>query len=190
MAAIIVVFCGWIIFMAFDARRFGWSHTPWWAQALGAALIVGAFYGWVRVLKANSFASVTLARSGGTWPDGHLDRPLRRRAASDVHLYPASVYRHTAAARLPLGSVGRGVVHSVVGSSRNRRGGHAHGRTTRLSGIRHQGPLPPITRCMVTSGCRISARMLCVRVIQANWTPMNLSSTPRLVTPLLSYLQV
>ena len=60
VGAIIVVFFGWIIFMAFDARRFGWPHTPWWAQTLGAALIVGAFYGWVGVLKANSFASATL----------------------------------------------------------------------------------------------------------------------------------
>jgi protein-S-isoprenylcysteine O-methyltransferase Ste14 len=60
MGAILVVFCGWLVFMALDARRFGWSHTPWWAQALGAALIVGAFYGWVEVLKANTFASVTL----------------------------------------------------------------------------------------------------------------------------------
>ena len=60
MGAIIVIFCGWIVFMAFDARRFGWSHTPWWALALGVVLIVGAFYGWVGVLKANSFASVTL----------------------------------------------------------------------------------------------------------------------------------
>ena len=60
VGAIIVVFCGWIIFMAFDARRFGWSHTPWWAQTLGAALIAGAFYGWVGVLKTNSFASTTL----------------------------------------------------------------------------------------------------------------------------------
>jgi protein-S-isoprenylcysteine O-methyltransferase Ste14 len=60
MGAILVVFCGWLVFMAVDARRFGWSHTPWWAQALGAALIVSAFYGWVGVLKANTFASVTL----------------------------------------------------------------------------------------------------------------------------------
>lgn len=60
MGAILVVFCGWLVFMAFDARRFGWSHTPWWAQVSGAALIVSAFYGWVGVLKANTFASVTL----------------------------------------------------------------------------------------------------------------------------------
>jgi len=39
MGAILVVFCGWLVFMALDAQRFGWSHTPWWTQALGAALI-------------------------------------------------------------------------------------------------------------------------------------------------------
>jgi protein-S-isoprenylcysteine O-methyltransferase Ste14 len=60
IGAILIVFCGWFVFMAIDARRFGWSHTPLWAQALGAALIVGAFYGWVGVLKANSFAAVTV----------------------------------------------------------------------------------------------------------------------------------
>jgi protein-S-isoprenylcysteine O-methyltransferase Ste14 len=60
VGAIIVVFFGWIIFMAIDARRFGWSHMPWWAQTFGAALIAGAFYGWVGVLKTNSFASTTL----------------------------------------------------------------------------------------------------------------------------------
>ncbi len=60
MAAILAVFIVWLVFMAFDARRFGWSHAPLWAQALGAALIVGAFYGWIGVLKANSFAAVTI----------------------------------------------------------------------------------------------------------------------------------
>ena len=60
MSAILVVFIGWFGFMAVDARRYGWSHTPLWAQALGAALIVGAFYGWVGVLRANSFAAVTV----------------------------------------------------------------------------------------------------------------------------------
>jgi hypothetical protein len=58
MSAILVVFIGWFGFMAVDARRYGWSHTPLWAQALGAALNVGAFYGWVGVLRANSFAAV------------------------------------------------------------------------------------------------------------------------------------
>jgi hypothetical protein len=47
MSAILVVSIGWFGFMAIDARRCGWSHAPLCAQALGAALIVGAFYGWV-----------------------------------------------------------------------------------------------------------------------------------------------
>jgi protein-S-isoprenylcysteine O-methyltransferase Ste14 len=60
IAAIVAVFVFWLVFMALDARRFGWSGTPLWAQALGAALILGAFWGWVGVLEANSFAAVTV----------------------------------------------------------------------------------------------------------------------------------
>ena len=60
VGAVLVAFCGWFVFMAIDARRFGWSRTPLWAQALGAALIVGAFYGRVTVLRANSFAAATV----------------------------------------------------------------------------------------------------------------------------------
>ena len=60
MIAIGVFFCVWLVFIGLDARRFGWSHAPPWAQAAGAALIVGAFYGWVGVLRANSFAAVTV----------------------------------------------------------------------------------------------------------------------------------
>src|SRR5262245_42322853 len=56
MGAISVVFFGWFVLMALDARRFGWSHTPLWAQALGVVLILAAFYGWAGVLRANSFA--------------------------------------------------------------------------------------------------------------------------------------
>ena len=55
---IMVFLCTWLVFMPLDARRFGWSHTPLWAQVIGAVLIVGAFWGWVGVLRANSFASV------------------------------------------------------------------------------------------------------------------------------------
>jgi protein-S-isoprenylcysteine O-methyltransferase Ste14 len=33
MSAILVVFVGWFGFMAVDARRCGWSHTPLWARA-------------------------------------------------------------------------------------------------------------------------------------------------------------
>lgn len=60
MGAIGVFLCAWLVFMALDARRFGWSHTPLWAQATGAVLILGAFYGWTEVLRANSFAATTI----------------------------------------------------------------------------------------------------------------------------------
>jgi protein-S-isoprenylcysteine O-methyltransferase Ste14 len=60
VGAILVVLCGWLVFMALDARRFGWSHVPLWGQALGAALIMAAFFGWIGVLRANSFAAVTV----------------------------------------------------------------------------------------------------------------------------------
>lgn len=60
MTVILVAFVGWIVFMALDARRFGWSHTPLWAQVLGAGLIIATFWGWFRVLRANSFAATTI----------------------------------------------------------------------------------------------------------------------------------
>jgi protein-S-isoprenylcysteine O-methyltransferase Ste14 len=43
--------------MALDAVRYCWTRMPLWAEAAGAVLIVVAFWGWVGVLRANSFAS-------------------------------------------------------------------------------------------------------------------------------------
>jgi protein-S-isoprenylcysteine O-methyltransferase Ste14 len=60
MAAILLFFVVWLAFMALDARRLHWSHTPVWAQAVGAALIVATFAGWAQVLAANSFATTTV----------------------------------------------------------------------------------------------------------------------------------
>jgi protein-S-isoprenylcysteine O-methyltransferase Ste14 len=60
IVAILVAFCGWLVFMALDAKRFDWSHTAEWAQALGVILIVAAFGGWISVLHANSFAATQI----------------------------------------------------------------------------------------------------------------------------------
>jgi protein-S-isoprenylcysteine O-methyltransferase Ste14 len=60
MVAIGLFFCFWLAFIGLDARRFGWSQVPPRAEAIGAVLIVGAFWGWVTVLRANSFAAVTI----------------------------------------------------------------------------------------------------------------------------------
>lgn len=60
VVAIMAGFAGWLVFMALDAKRFGWSHAPPWAQVMGAVLIVAAFWGWTEVLRANSFAATTI----------------------------------------------------------------------------------------------------------------------------------
>ena len=59
MAAILACFAAWLASMGFDAR-FGWSHVPRSVQGVGAGLIVAAFWGWVRVLAVNSYASATI----------------------------------------------------------------------------------------------------------------------------------
>jgi protein-S-isoprenylcysteine O-methyltransferase Ste14 len=60
IVAIFIAFAGWLVFMALDAQRFGWSHAPKWAQVLGAVLIIAAFGGWITVLRANSFAATQI----------------------------------------------------------------------------------------------------------------------------------
>src|SRR5215469_14763492 len=60
IVAILAGFVAWLVFMALDAKRFGWSHTPAWAQVVGAVLIVAAFWGWMEVLRANTFAATTI----------------------------------------------------------------------------------------------------------------------------------
>jgi len=81
IVAIMVLLCAWIVFMPLDARRFGWSHTPLWAQVIGAALILGAFWGWVGVLRANSFASVKV-------------RVQQERGQTVISTGPYAVVRH------------------------------------------------------------------------------------------------
>ena len=83
------------MFIALDARRFGWSHAPLWAQWIGAALIVGAFIGWVGVLRANTFASVTV-------------RLQKERGQTVISTGPYAVVRHPMYAyAIPLCSVRR-----------------------------------------------------------------------------------
>jgi protein-S-isoprenylcysteine O-methyltransferase Ste14 len=81
IGAIQIAFMAWLVFMALDARRFGWSHVPDWAQWLGAALIIGAFGGWGQVLRANTFAAVTV-------------RLQRERRQTVVSTGPYAVVRH------------------------------------------------------------------------------------------------
>ena len=60
IAAMMVLFFAWFVFMAFDAKRFGWSYRPHWLAVVGAVLILASFWGDVAVLRANSYAAVNV----------------------------------------------------------------------------------------------------------------------------------
>ena len=59
MGAIVLLFAVWLVLCGLD-RRLNWSDLPNWAELLGAVLVCVAFWGWVGVLRANSFAAVTV----------------------------------------------------------------------------------------------------------------------------------
>jgi len=63
-----------MVLIALDARRFGWSHVPLWAQALGAVLIpLGMVLVW-QTFRFNTFAApqvrVQAARAHQVVTDG------------------------------------------------------------------------------------------------------------------------
>jgi protein-S-isoprenylcysteine O-methyltransferase Ste14 len=53
----IPVFVGWMVLIAFDARRFGWSQVPLWAQVMGAVLIALCMILAWQTFRFNSFAA-------------------------------------------------------------------------------------------------------------------------------------
>jgi len=57
MALIIVIWCGWLVLMALDAKRWGLSHMPGALNDGGAVLIaIGFFIVWL-TFRENSFAA-------------------------------------------------------------------------------------------------------------------------------------
>jgi protein-S-isoprenylcysteine O-methyltransferase Ste14 len=57
LGVVAVVYFAWLLLMAVDARRFGWSHVPLWVQIVGALLIVASNLGICWVFRTNSFAA-------------------------------------------------------------------------------------------------------------------------------------
>ena len=57
MIVLIALWCGWFALMGLDAIRYGWSHVPFWVQALGALTIAVAMYVFFLTVRANSFAA-------------------------------------------------------------------------------------------------------------------------------------
>lgn len=57
LVVMIVGFNGWLVLMALDAVRFGWSRSPPWLAPIGAGLIIVCFaFSWW-VFAVNSFAA-------------------------------------------------------------------------------------------------------------------------------------
>lgn len=52
-----VLFVAWLLIMPLDAVRFGWSHMPFWLQALGVLALLISFYLFYRVFRENSYLS-------------------------------------------------------------------------------------------------------------------------------------
>ena len=92
VVALFVCFAAWFVAMGIDARR-GWSRTPLWAQAFGAALIVVVFWGYLLVLRANSFAAVTV-------------RVQKERGQTVASTGPYAVVRHPMYACAPIFFIG------------------------------------------------------------------------------------
>jgi protein-S-isoprenylcysteine O-methyltransferase Ste14 len=57
MASALIGFGGWMVVMALDARRFGFSHIPLWTQGLGAVLIALCMVLVWQVFRYNTFAA-------------------------------------------------------------------------------------------------------------------------------------
>ena len=57
MAAAALVFVSWLVLSALDARRFGWSVVPLWAEALGAVLIALCMLVVWQTFRFNTFAA-------------------------------------------------------------------------------------------------------------------------------------
>jgi protein-S-isoprenylcysteine O-methyltransferase Ste14 len=79
--AVAVVFIGWMVLIGLDARRFGWSHMPLWAEVLGAVLIaLGMVLIW-QTFRFNTFAA----------PQVRVQRARAHRVVTDG---PYRIVRH------------------------------------------------------------------------------------------------
>jgi protein-S-isoprenylcysteine O-methyltransferase Ste14 len=81
MAAGALVFVGWLVLSALDARRFRWSFVPLWVQALGALLIALCMVLVWQTFRFNTFAA----------PQIRIQKDRKQRVISDG---PYRIVRH------------------------------------------------------------------------------------------------
>ena len=83
MAVMLVLWTGWLILMALDAKRFHWSAVPVALQVVGVALIgLGCYVVWL-TFSANSYAApvIKIQKERGhlvvsTGPYGYVRHPM------------------------------------------------------------------------------------------------------------------
>ena len=57
LVLLLVSFFGWLVLMALDAVRYGWSAVPWWLQGVGGVLLLASFYVFYLGYRENPYAS-------------------------------------------------------------------------------------------------------------------------------------
>jgi protein-S-isoprenylcysteine O-methyltransferase Ste14 len=65
MPAALAAFYLWLVVMALDSGRFGWSRVPGWAQALGGLLVIATMALCSLVFRENSFAAPVVKIQAG-----------------------------------------------------------------------------------------------------------------------------
>ena len=118
MATVFVLWTSWLVLMALDAVRFGWSRMPIWAQAIGAILIALCMYVSCLTFRENSFAAPVVKIASERGHRVVEQRPLRARAPPDVCGRPAVLHRYALAARLLVWPRRRAGIDRVVLAAR------------------------------------------------------------------------
>jgi protein-S-isoprenylcysteine O-methyltransferase Ste14 len=57
LLAFVTIWCGWLVLMGLDARRWQWSHVPGWLNVVGGLLVIAGFLATALVLRETSFAA-------------------------------------------------------------------------------------------------------------------------------------
>jgi protein-S-isoprenylcysteine O-methyltransferase Ste14 len=80
---LLLLMMAWLVFMAFDAVRFGWSSVPAWIQAIGVVSVALSIWAGYRTMLENSFAApvVKIQQDRGqsvitTGPYGYVRHPM------------------------------------------------------------------------------------------------------------------
>jgi len=60
VVAVMVLFVAWLILMALDAVRFGWSEVPGWLQILGTLGVVLSFYIMFLTFRENAYLALVV----------------------------------------------------------------------------------------------------------------------------------